>query len=102
MTGRRRALLASLFEVVEAETAYGGRSATYEPLGYVWLKVGPIKRRGRAGAGTEALSETLAADTRADARLVSGRVLRFDGADWRIVSGEAVGGRVTLNLERTR
>ncbi|RYD84703.1 MAG: phage head-tail adapter protein [Sphingomonadales bacterium] len=94
--------MAQLFEVSEAETPYGGLSATYEPLGYAWLKVGSIRRRERGEAGTTALAENLAAETRTDIRLVSGRMLRFDGADWRIVSGETVGGRALLNLERAR
>ena len=102
MTGRRRALLAQLFDVTEAETPYGGRSASYEPMGYAWLKVGLVRRRARGEAGTEALAETLAAEARRDARLENGRMLRFDGADWRIVSGETVGGRALLNLERAR
>jgi hypothetical protein len=29
-------------------------------------------------------------------------VLGFGGGDWRIVSGETVGGRAILNLERVR
>jgi hypothetical protein len=45
--------------------------------------------------------ETLTAETRADLRLTSGRVLRFGGADWRIRSSETVGGQAILNLERT-
>ncbi|RZJ42791.1 MAG: phage head-tail adapter protein [Brevundimonas sp.] len=94
--------MAQLFEVTEADTPYGGRSASYEPLGHAWLKVGLARRRARGEAGTEALAETLAAETRPDARLVSGRMLRFDGADWRVISGETIGGRALLNLERTR
>ena len=102
MTGRRRALLAQLFEVTEADTPYGGRSASYEPLGHAWLKVGLARRRARGEAGTETVAETLAAEARTDARLVCGRMLRFDGADWRVISGETVGGRALLNLERAR
>ena len=102
MTARRRALLAQLFEVTEAETPYGGRSLMYEPLGYAWLKVGPVKRRGRAEAGTDAATGTRDVEARADARLTIGRMLRFDGADWRIASGDTVDGRSLLQLERAR
>ena len=46
--------------------------------------------------------ETVTAETRSDVRLTVGRMLRFGGGDWRIVSGETVGGRAILNLERMR
>ncbi|SFS76740.1 phage head completion protein [Brevundimonas viscosa] len=94
--------LAELLEAVEAETPYGGRSVTYEPLGWVWLKLGPRRRRERTEAGGLHVMETVTGETRADARLEGGRVLRFGGADWRIRSGETVGGRAILNLERPR
>ena len=95
-------VLAGLFELVEAETPYGGRSVSWEPLGSAWLKLGARWRRERAEPGGLAAIETVTAETRADARLAPGRVLRFGGADWRIVSGETVGGRAILNLERMR
>ena len=45
----------------------------------------------------------MGAEARADARLSVGRVLRFGGADWRIVSVEDVRpGRAKLDLERVR
>lgn len=94
--------LAELLEAVEAETPYGGRSVTYEPLGWAWLKLGPRRRKDRTEAGRTQVTETLTGETRADARLQAGRVLRFGGADWRICSGETVGGRSILNLERPR
>ena len=37
--------LAELFEAVEAETPYGGRSVSYEPVGSAWLKLGARRRR---------------------------------------------------------
>ena len=94
--------LAGLFEAVEADTPYGGRSVTYEPVGSAWLKLGARRRRERTEAGVTRGVETVTAETRSDVRLKSGRVLRFGGADWRIVSGETVGGRAILNLERVR
>jgi hypothetical protein len=93
-------ILASLFEPLEAETPYGGRSVTWLPLGSAWLKPGPRRRRERVEAGGLRRVETVAAETRADARLTVGRMLRFGGGDWRIVSGETVGGQAILNLER--
>lgn len=92
--------LAELFEPLEAETPYGGRSVTWEPLGSAWLKLGARRRRERSEAGGLRAIETVTAETRADARLTPGRMLRFGGGDWRIVSGETVGGRAILNLER--
>ena len=79
-------VLAELFEGVESQTPYGGRAVSWNPLGSAW------RRRP---------SEAVTAETRADPRLVAGRVLRFGGSDWRIRSGETVGGRAILNLERT-
>lgn len=94
--------LAELFEPVEAETPYGGRSVTWELLGSAWLKLGGRRRRERSEVGGLRAVETVTAETRADVRLAPGRMLRFGGGDWRIVSGETVGGRVILNLERRR
>ena len=95
-------LLAGLFEGVESETPYGGRAVSWDPLGSAWLKLGARRRRERAEAGGLRAVETVTAETRADGRLTPGRILRFGGADWRIVSGETVGGRAILNLERSR
>jgi hypothetical protein len=98
----RLPLLADLFEVVEAETPYGGRSVSYEPVGSAWLRLGTPRRRERTEAGRGSTVETLTAESRIDSRLTVGRVLRFGGGHWRIVSGEADSARVILNLERTR
>jgi len=95
-------ILADLFEGIESETPYGGRALSWEPLGSAWLKLGTRRRREKNEPGGTRVVETLTAETRSDARLTRGRVLRFDGGDWRIVSGETVGGRAILNLERTR
>ena len=98
-------VLAGLFETVEAETPDGGRSVSFEPVGSAWLKCGARRRRERtdADAGPRGV-ETLSAETRADPRLLEGRVLRFGGADWRItgVDAERAPGRATLELERVR
>lgn len=102
MTAARRALLAELLEPVEAETPYGGRSVSYELIGTVWLNPGGVRRRQRAEAGASVTDETATAEARADVRLTVGRLLRFGGADWRIVAGDTVGGRAVLNLERVR
>jgi hypothetical protein len=98
-------VLASLFEVAEAETPYGGVATTYEPLGHAWLKLGARRRRERTEAGRAAVVETTTAEARVDPRLRPGRVLRFGGADWNIVFVE-VGverpGRARVSLERRR
>lgn len=94
--------LAGLFEAVEAQTPYDGLSTTFEPLGSAWLKLGARRRRERTEAGATRAVETVTAEARSDARLAAGRVLRFGGADWRIVSAETVGGRAILMLERMR
>jgi hypothetical protein len=95
-------VLAELFQGVESETPYGGRAVSWEPLGSAWLKLGARRRRERTEAGGARAVETVTAETRSDGRLAEGRVLRFGGGDWRIVSGETVGGRAILNLERMR
>lgn len=95
-------VLADLFEGTETETPYGGRAVSWEPAGSAWLKLGARRRREKTEPGGARLVETVTAETRSDARLTVGRMLRFGGADWRIVSGETVGGRAILNLERTR
>lgn len=95
-------LLAGVFEAVEAETPYGGRAVTYEPLGQAWLRLGARRRREVRDPGGVRAVEVVTAESRSDERLVEGRVLRFGGADWRIVGAEHVGGRAVLNLERVR
>ena len=95
-------VLAGLFEGVESETPYGGRAVSWEPLGSAWLKLGARRRRERNEPGGMRAVETVTAETRSDARLAAGRVLRFGGGDWRIVSGETVSGQAILNLEQVR
>jgi hypothetical protein len=95
-------VLADLFEGAESETPYGGRSVSWEPLGSAWLKLGGRRRREKREVGGVRDVETVTAETRSDVRLTVGRMLRFGGGDWRIVSGETVGGRAILNLERMR
>lgn len=94
--------LADLFEGVEQETPYGGRAVSWEPLGSAWLRLGVRRRREKSEAGGARAIETVTAETRADGRLASGRMLRFGGGDWRIVSSETVGGQAILNLERVQ
>ena len=94
--------LAELFEVAEAETPYGGRAVTYEPLGFAWVKTGARRKRERNGPDGTRRVETVTAEARADPRLAMGRMLRFGGADWRIAGAESVGGRGVLDLERLR
>ncbi|MDZ4371635.1 MAG: phage head-tail adapter protein, partial [Phenylobacterium sp.] len=74
----------------------------WEPLGSAWLKLGARRRREKSEAGGARAIESVTAETRSDVRLIPRRMLRFGGADWRIVSGEVVGGRAILTLERMR
>jgi len=95
-------VMAGLFAGLESETPSGGRAVFWEPLGSAWLKLGRRRRRERSEAGGVRAIETVTAETRSDARLEAGRMLRFGGGDWRIVTGETVGGRAILGLERMR
>ena len=96
-------ILAGLFQPVEAETPYGGRSVTFEAIGSAWLKCGARRRTERGEGDQRRAVETMGADTRADPRLAVGQVLRFGGADWRIVATQDVRpGRAKLDLERVR
>ena len=96
-------VLTGLFQPVEAETPYGGRSVTFQPLGSVWLNAGTRRRVERGEGDQRRSAETMRAGTRADPRLAVGRVLRFGGADWTIrLIAEPRPGRVELELERTR
>lgn len=96
-------VLAGLFQPVEAETPYGGRSVTFEAVGSAWLKCGARRRTERGEGDQRRAVETMGAEARADARLTIGRVLRFGGADWRIAGmEESRPGRVKLDLERVR
>jgi hypothetical protein len=98
-------MLGELFERVEAETPYGGRAVSWEPLGAVWLKVEGRRRRERMEAEGTAAVEVVTAEARTDPRLVEGRVIRFGGADWTIAQVDVEAerpGRSELQLERTR
>ena len=95
-------ILAGLFEAVETRTPYGGISVSYESVGSAWLKLGARRRREKSEPGGARAVETVTAETRADPRLIVGRVLRFGGADWQIAATETVGGRAILMLERRR
>ena len=95
--------LAELLARVEGVTAQGGRAVSYEPLGFVWIAPGPVRRRVRTGGEGVADALTLTAECRSDARLTEGRLLRWDGADWRIALVDAATqGRARLMLERDR
>lgn len=96
-------ILAGLFQPVEAETPYGGRSVTFEAVGSAWLKCGARRRTERGEGDQRRAVEAMGAEARADPRLMIGRVLRFGGADWRIVAiQDGRPGRVGLDLERMR
>lgn len=95
--------LAELLARVEGTTAQGGRAVSYAPLGVVWIAPGPVRRGVRTGGEGVAEALSLTAECRADARLAEGRLLRWDGADWRIALVDAATpGRARLMLERDR
>lgn len=95
--------LAGLFQPVEAETPYGGRSVTFEAVSSAWLRCGARRRTERGEGDQRRTVETLEAEARADGRLTVGRVLRFGGADWAVVSVQDLRpGRVKVGLERRR
>ena len=103
-TGTMR-VLARIEKPVEAETPYGGRVVSYEPLGSVWLKMETRRRRERTDGGAVSAVDIASAEARADPRLTEGRVVRFGGGDWSIaaVDGDPDRpGRVALTIERTR
>ena len=98
-------VLTELLEPVEAETLYGGRTVSYEPLGVVWLRLETPRRRDRTEAGVTSAVDTAEAETRTDPRLVEGRVLRFGEGDWRIAAVNPdpdLPGRTILKLEKAR
>jgi len=98
-------VIAAMLQPVEAETPYGGRAVSYEPLGTVWLAPGLERRRERSETGAARILEAMTAEARSDPRLAEGRVLRFGGADWSIVALQADPerpGRTVLSLERER
>ena len=100
MSGR---WLAELISATETQTPQGGQALSFEPLGWVWIRPGARRRRERTEAGVTRTIETLRVETRADPRLVAGRVLRFGGDDWTVVLVDpdpARPGRAHADLER--
>lgn len=98
-------VLAGLFEAIESETPFGGRSVSWQARGSAWLALEGRRRRERTEAGVTRVIEAATAETRADPRLVEGRMLRFGGGDWTIVmveTDDARPGRMNLSLERAR
>lgn len=100
MTAGRRRVLAQLQVVTEVETPYGGQARSREPLGAVWLAPERVTARRRDGAAGERRMEVRRATTLVDGRLVTGRVLEFEGALWRIASVRVGALETELELER--
>lgn len=97
--------LAELFEATAEETPYGGRTVSFESLGWAWLALGARRDRERSEEGLARVVETVEAETRTDPRLSDGRILRFRGGDWTIRRIDPDGrrsGRTILRLERDR
>src|SRR5690606_31430297 len=98
-------VVASLVRPVEAQTPYGGRVVSYEPVGSLWLSLGARRRRERTDAGVTRGGGARSAAVRAGPGVEEGLVVRFGGADWGGVGVEAdpkAAGRVRLSLERAR
>ena len=70
-------VVASLVRPVEAETPYGGRVVSYEPVGSLWLSLGARRRRERTEGGVTRGVETLSATVRADPRLADCELVRL-------------------------
>lgn len=96
--------LAELLQRVEVETPAGGQAVSFEPLGWLWFEAGARRRRERDEPGGPREFETMTVEARRDPRVETGRVMRFDGGDWRIVqiADDDRPGRVILTLERDR
>lgn len=100
MTAATRRVLAELFAVTLSETPYGGQARSYEALGTVWLAPGPMRARQRSGPNGQRRIEGRRAISAPDPRLTAGRVLAFEGANWRIVAVATVRTDIELDLER--
>lgn len=94
--------LAELVEAVESETVQGGLAVSYVGHGWVWLDLGPRRRREKTDAGVARSVDAMTAGARVDPRVVEGRILRFGGGDWNVIAIDEAArpGRCDLMLER--
>lgn len=96
-------VVASLLLAVPSQTPQGGQVVSYQGMGTVWLRLGARRRRERVEAGAVRVVESLSAVARLDPRLEEGRVVRFGGVDWEVMSQEPEGAaQVRLLMERRR
>lgn len=98
--------LAALLNPITAETAFGGRSIHYEPLGALWLSILSSASSEDSGAPSAPVRRLkLEAETWSDPRLEPGLVVEMEGLRWRLVHLVADSpriGRMTLSLEAER
>lgn len=96
--------LAQVFAPLEAETAAGGRTVGWEPVGDLWLAVASVRRTGDGGNETPpGVRERAVAETRSDPRLTAGLRVDIRGAAWRLTAVEPDAPwpcRMILTLER--
>lgn len=96
--------LAQVFAPVETETAAGGRTVDWEPVGDLWLAVKPpLRRRVDAGDGPPVEGARSLAECRFDPRIEVGMRVEIRGVGWRLTLLDRDAprlGRMTLTLER--
>lgn len=93
---------AALYGVIETETAYGGRTKTLSLVKTVWGDFRPhAPAREATSDGDSYQVQEAEFLTRSDEELAHGAILRIQGADWTILSGDGdAEGTVRLRIER--
>lgn len=96
--------LAVLKGVVEAETAFGGRTRNWSEVASLWVDLRIAGGAERAEADQRpVLSETARAETRDNPAAAVGQRLSVGGDNWRVirlVRGAPKLGRMILHLEK--
>lgn len=95
--------LASLLEATEAETAYGGRTKSWDEVATLWVDLKPAGREAAEADQRPVLSETAEAQARDHPLAAPGQRLSLDGDNWRLVRLVRDAprlGRMTLFLEK--
>lgn len=101
---RAHRTLAHLFGRTEVETALGGRTVDWSPLGDLWLALSSPRRSGDGAGGlAPTIREQRLAESRSDPRVEPGQRVDCEGAEWRLVlvdRDRPKMGRMTLTLQR--